>query len=1431
MLLFRIFVIEEPNSDIMKNRIFFSIILLVFLTRTAYSSVNVQSTFITSSEGLGNNQVHHIFQDSKGFLWMSTLNGLTRYDGHSFMTYRPDKNDNVSLADYNVVEVSEDRNNFLWVKVFIGYYSCYDPKNGCFVDYTGCGEYKVTYNNQMEASNGDIWLWHEETGCRKVMYKNGIFSSIVYNQKNGKLPSNNISKLIEDSKGNIWVATDKGVALITSQHTYIYADSLHIIDVTEYENNILLTTSDGRIYFKEQEKDSIRLIAKLDTSNPLFQINALLCVNDKYIILTRQKSYILHLPTLRFIDDKTFDMINARYLQDEKGNVWLYDMKGNIRYINTLTNTIKDIKVDISYTFSTKWCDIIKDSRGLIWIATDGHGLYIFEPDTDELTHYTYQDEGLNRINSNSLINITEDRSGSIWVCSTSAGISHLLVLNNATRVYPENKSLINHSNSIRMLSPMKNGDIWIGNRIGTIYKYDNQLQNKLQTRQFDSGIYKIMEDSYGKTWLGSRRNGLCIDGRWYTHQPYDSLSLSSDKIFDIFCDYKQRIWIATFGGGMNLATPHGETYQFRQYLTYSPREQEVRTIISDKNNWMWVGTVSGLCVLHPDSLLASPNNYYRYNYQNDRLLGSEVKSLFYDSKGRMWIGTLGGGISVCESQNNYSDLQFTHYTTNNGLVNDMVQAIVEDQDGKIWISTEFGISRFCPENKTFENFFFSNSTLGNVYNENSGIVLSDGRLLFGSDHGLVVIHPQKINSPHVISDIALTNLKINGIPVYPHEKDSPLSNTLTYTDDIKLKHYQNSFVIEFSTFDYSIINGARYTYKLDYFDKDWSEPTSLNFAAYKNLPPGSYQLHVKACNAAGVWCEQEATLQIVIAPPYWKSGWAYLIYTVLICIALYIALRLIRKFNDLRNRIQIEKQLTEYKLMFFTNISHEFRTPLTLIQGALEKIMNPDKSPQDMTHSVQLMNKSTNRMLRLINQLLEFRKMQNNKLELTLEEIDVISFFNDIFLTFKDTATDKLIDFQFTSSMPTYRMFVDTGKLDKVVYNLLSNAFKYTPKGGKIVFDVLIDTNNRQFIFFVSDTGIGIPKDKQEQLFSRFMQSSFSQNSVGIGLHLTYELVNIHKGIISFHENLPKGSVFTVTLPLEANVYDEKDFLVPNILQEDSNMKETRSDISDEIAAQSEYSNSADQKKILIIEDDNDVRKFLETELGKHFKVISEPDGLSGLERAKTSDIDLIICDVLMPGMNGFEVTRELKNNFDTSHIPVILLTAMSTQENKLEGVESGADAYITKPFSPKLLLARTFQLIEQRRKLREKFSNDPTSTDAPLCSTEIDKRFAERLRIVMEKQLSNPDFTLEDFAASMKLGRTIFFRKVKGITGYTPNEYMRIFRMKKAVELLNDGNYNVSEISYMIGMKNPYYFSKCFKEQFGVPPSTYRHGEKADD
>ena len=995
----------------------------------------------------------------------------------------------------------------------------------------------------------------------------------------------------------------------------------------------------------------------------------------------------------------------------------------------------------------------------------------------------------------------------------------------------------------------MQDDEVWITTRAGGLYIYDNKLTKQKSKKYYDINIYSACEDSKGNIWLGTRGKGLQVgDDQHYIHQATDTNSLAADPVFCILQDRKQRMWIGTFGGGLDLAVPKKDKYIFRHFFNKTYGQKEIRTICEDRNGWIWVGTSEGVFVFDPDRIIKDPNDFYQYNLDNHALKSNEIKSIIQDKKGRIWIAESGIGFCVANIKNDYKDISFTHYTVNDGLVHSVVQAFIEDDEGNIWVSTEYGISCFNPENKIFNNYFFSNYILGNVYTEGC-TKLKDGRLAFGTNHGLIILNTKQIKNKEKIPSVTFTDLKLNGISVRPADMDSPLTAALAYTDAISLKYYQSSFVIDFSTFDYPISTNTRFSYKLEGYDDDWSIPSTLNFAAYKNLPAGTYYLHVKACSVSGIWSDNEETLEIKVTPPFWATGWAFFVYILIAGIIMYFVYRTIRNINNLRNKIKVEKQLTEYKLVFFTNISHEFRTPLTLIQGALDRIHRTHNIPKEIRYSIKLMDKSTQRMLRLINQLLEFRKMQNNKLALSLEETDVIAFLYEIYLSFQDTAESKNMDFKFIPSVNSYKMYIDKGNIDKIAYNLLSNAFKYTPSGGKIEFSIYIDKQKQLLIMKVTDTGVGIPKEKRNELFKRFMQSSFSSDSIGVGLHLTHELVHVHKGNICYEENPSGGSIFIVTLPTDSSIYQSNDFLIPEnaILKEEAqnhpslsalNEENAHSESEEEIDKEVENIekelktelNSSDQegplnkRKILIIEDDNDVREFLKEELTPYFEVAAEADGKNGLEYAHNNDIDLIISDVMMPGYNGFEITRKLKSDFSTSHIPIILLTALNAAESHLEGVKSGADSYITKPFSTKLLLASIFKLIEQRDKLKEKFSNDLSAKRPVMCTSDKDKEFVENLTKIVEEQLTNPEFTADDFASMMSLGRTIFYRKVRGVTGYTPKEYLRIMRMKKAAELLSTKKYTVSEVTYMVGINDPFYFSRCFKAQFGISPSSYQ-------
>lgn len=1419
-----------------QRRILLFTLFMTLVFNAAYGGIELRSKQMRTSDGLPNNSVRYLYQDSKGFLWLATLNGLSRYDGNSFLTFRPEIGDKVSLADNRIYDLTEDKNGFLWISTTPELFSCYDLQRACFVDYTGTGALEKNYSSIFVAANGDVWLRHSGNGClRMVHQKDRQMVSTEFKTERGNLPDNRVQFVNEDAGGRIWIGTQRGLVSVSDGQYKVEDRLLHFTSSLAFKNDMYFLTADGDIYCYQTTKQKLTKVGSLSAVAGKTSPTGNFLLNDKWVILTNTGVFNYDFNTRKISVDSGLNIRNGEVICDNHGDFWIYNHTGCVTYILAKNGARKEFQLipedKLGYIDYERY-HIVHDSRGIIWISTYGNGLFAYDTTEDKLEHFLANINDQSHISSDFLLYVMEDRAGGIWVSSEYSGLSRISVLNEGTsRIYPESRELFDRSNTIRMLTKMPDGDIWVGTRKGGLYTFDSNLHSKMSNQYFHSNIYAIAEDNQGEMWVGTRGNGLKIGDSWYRNEVSDPASLSENNVFSLFRDRKDRMWIGTFGGGLELAEPTTDgKYKFRHFLQQKFGLRMVRVIEEDDNGMIWVGTSEGVCIFHPDSLIADSDDYHLFNYTNGTFCSNEIRCIYRDTKGRMWVGTSGSGLNLCEPEDNYRSLKYEHYGTSEGLVNDVIQSILGDNNGNLWVATEYGISKFNPTNHSFENYFFSSYTLGNVYSENSACVGVDGKLLFGTNYGLLVIDPDKIQDSETFSPVVFTDLHVNGTQINPTMEDSPLKQSLAYSDEITLKYFQNSFLIDFSTFDYSDSGRTKYMYWLENYDKGWSTPSPLNFASFKYLNPGTYVLHVKSCNGAGVWNESETTLKIVIVPPFWKTNWAMLGYVLLLIVTLYFTFRIVRNFNSLRNRINVEKQLTEYKLVFFTNISHEFRTPLTLIQGALEKIQRVADIPRDLIHPLKTMDKSTQRMLRLINQLLEFRKMQNNKLALSLEETDVIAFLYEIFLSFGDVAEQKNMNFRFIPSIPSYKMFLDKGNLDKVTYNLLSNAFKYTPSNGTIILSVTVDEVKKTLQIQVADTGVGIPKEKQNELFKRFMQSSFSGDSIGVGLHLSYELVQVHKGTIEYKDNDSGGSVFTVCIPTDKSVYSEKDFLIPGnvLLKEAGGQVHHLLELSEELPEPEKIAEPLNKRKVLIIEDDNDIREFLKEEVGVYFEVEVAADGTSGFEKARTYDADLIICDVLMPGMTGFEVTKKLKSDFATSHIPIILLTALNSPEKHLEGIEAGADAYIAKPFSIKLLLARVFRLIEQRDKLREKFSSEPGIVRAAVCSTDRDKEFADRLAVVLEQNLSRPEFSIDEFAQLMKLGRTVFYRKLRGVTGYSPNEYLRVVRMKKAAELLLSGeNLTVAEVAYKVGISDPFYFSKCFKTQFGVAPSVYQRGE----
>jgi signal transduction histidine kinase/AraC-like DNA-binding protein/ligand-binding sensor domain-containing protein len=1141
-------------------------------------------------------------------------------------------------------------------------------------------------------------------------------------------------------------------------------------------------------------------------------------------------------------------------ITDNLGNTVVIDDKGSLWHIDRTTGATVKMNVYDAELFpvvsSKKYKVLTSPATGLIWVSTNGCGITVYDRATG-IERRIRQSSGL--ISTDYIVDMCMDTDGNVWVADEFHGVVYLASSPPDGELYlldSQQEGL--RSNQVAIMHWLPDSTLLVANTQGDVYSSDRHLHISSSPTWRGLDIHAISVDKEGRVWIGSRQRGLMAgDGQWYHHNAGDPSSLSSDNIFSLLCDDAGRMWVAAEGSHLDLAVRQSDgTYRFRHFFDsdFAPR-----VMLQDAGRTIWVGTRTGLYSFRPEALLRSPSAFRQHLSSSD-LNYSEVNSLCEDSRGVIWVGTTGSGLY----SNVGVDGTFVR-TTDIPLISSDVQSILDDAGRRLWIATTNGLTCYDRTSGRTVHHYSESNLLRNYYANNCALLLSDGRVAFGTNSGILVYNGT--DSGETIEGVRLqvTDVLVDGV-------SCPLSPS---GDAVRLAYNENSPTFRFSAFNYRELATTRYSYQLEGYDAGWSEPDSYSFVTYRNLPPGDYVLRVRSEVRGAV---SELMLRVIVAHPWWQSPWAFIAYFVLgvgVALAVWRQLRTVYK---LRMSLSIERQLTEFKLQFFTNISHEFRTPLTIIRGAMERIHEAESSAAvsgtsplgifaSLRQPLSNMQKSTDRMLRLINQLLEFRKMQNNKLRLALEETDVVAFVKDIYLSFTDIAENKRISYNFLPNVKNHTMYIDRQHVDKIVFNLLSNAFKYTPSGGDITVRLRLESPqpssplsppsvpNRVeswLTISVEDTGVGVPKEKQPELFQRFMQSSFSNNSIGIGLHLTKALVDVHHGSITFNKNTPHGSIFTITLPAEKTVYAPEDFLQAAVpaasLSEFQQSVGAPAGMESMVATSHEkqfrtvtyrelMSEPMNDRRVLVAEDDTDVADFLRQTLGRYFIVDIATDGGEALRKALADTPDLIVSDVMMPNIDGFQLTERLRKQPQTQAVPILLLTALSADDKRLKGIEQGADAYLTKPFDTNLLIATCRQLIEQRDKLRQSYAQTTnTQHVAPpeIIVDERDKQLLDRMQRWLYDHVNNPNLNIDDVAQAMGYGRTIFYRKVRALTGQTPADYIRTIRMNRAAEMLREETVTVAEVCYRVGISDPHYFTKVFKQQFGISPKKYQKGEK---
>ena len=964
--------------------------------------------------------------------------------------------------------------------------------------------------------------------------------------------------------------------------------------------------------------------------------------------------------------------------------------------------------------------------------------------------------------------------------------------------------------------------------------------------KKFGYNIYTIMQDDEGYLWLGSKGGGVLVSEKkvtnpediqkqirfyQYQYQASDSLSLSNNTVYDIIQDSQNRTWIGTYGGGLNLVTSRKKNrLNCRRInsLNSNISSNQVRQILEDSQHRIWVATTFGLNLISNSPKRHQPFDFRIFIYDpNDSLSISynDVLHIFEDSQNRLWFGTFGGGINRLIDINP-KKARFEHFTQKDGLVNESIFSIIEDKNGFLWFGTEKGIAKFNFKTQTFENFDKHNGLPVDNFCENTIYLTHNDNILFGNMEGILAVYPEKIRKTKFKPPIVLTNFQIFNKDVDYTNPDAPFHQHIETCKKITLAHNQSSFSIEYTALSYFAPTKNIYHFKLENFDDYWNEVGNQTKATYTNLPPGKYIFKVKAANWDNTWNENPRVLEIHILPPWWKTNIAYLLYFVTALLLFIFFRRYYLHYQHLQNELKVEKRVNEIKLRFFTDISHEIRTPLTLILAPLQDILTEPNLKENIKKQLKIMEKNGGRMLKLINQLLDFRKIQKNKMNIQVQETELVPFLRDIVQSFSQMAEHKKIQIEFTTDKDQLKAWIDTQKFDSVVFNIFSNALKFTEPGKKISLHIL--SKELHYIDIkIIDQGKGIPDHKKELLFQRFTTLSTEindLNSSGIGLSLANEITKLHGGKILVDSEVGKGSCFTIRIPKGKNHF-KKSMLIPN-KEVQTIQKQTLEPNTNYITPSKtqDINNQKSKAKILLVEDNEEILAYLQNSLQDIYYTQTATNGKEALVILPSFHPDIIITDVMMPELSGTELIQELKNSIEYSHIPVIMLTAKSNIEDQVIGIESGAEAYILKPFNNQYLNAVIKNLLRQRKIVYQKYFQRNLTESTKVNISSKDEKFMLDIVKLVEENYQNPEFNVDQLVKMSYVSRTVFYNKIKGLTGLSPNDFLRRMRLKIAADFLATSEYNVSEVANIIGFNDVRYFRQRFKEIYHCSPSEFK-------
>ncbi|RVT74437.1 hybrid sensor histidine kinase/response regulator [Flavobacterium sufflavum] len=1417
-------------------------------------------THFSHNVNLSQSLILDIQQDKKGFIWLGTYNGLYRYDGTSFLNFKVLESDSLDLMSNRVSNFKFDKNGRIWIsseKNDVYYFDTYKlnfhhPLEGGVYHSSAISfrEYKVM-------PSGRVWLFPKNKNFLIAFEANKKIKRVDFNLR--KLLGKKVKDVFEDSMGTTWFLTGTGICRLKKGEVIpeyfffnrpeVSGESYPFNCVVETKNEIWFGGSKGKLT-RYSKQSSTFFDDQLGIKEDVTRIK--LVTGGKLLILTDAKSFYCY-----DINIRKLDVYNSKTLAgfpegsinhiglSRKRHFWFQALKSGLYKFDFVTRKLKYMEVESNYPAATSIERkelLLTDPKGNVWIQSKRGPLAYWDESQDRLFSIAkFMKESREEV-SDLMHSAMFDVLGNLWFCSFKQGLDMITFGNN-------NFSTLNLGSSedqkhnVRSLMEDKNGILWVASRSNKITLIDSKKKKigllgadgtlSLNSPGWGADIYNMMQDTKGRIWIGTRGNGLfCLlptekpfnyKVNHYKYSEKDRYSVSSDDIYKIFQASTGKIYVATWGGGVNIIQQSNNEFRFINYrneLKNYPIKSanKVRLIVENKEHKMFFVSYDKLFSFSGNNM---PANKLRFK-EFLQISGNDILDILVTSDNRIALGTNGKGLILADlDKQGQLKIKSVCSETTSFLIQGIL-SMQKDKSGKIWVTGDNQIVKFDLQKNSAETFPELKSLIGaEIFSEGTKCRLSNGEIAFGYSNGVICFKPETIKPIEFKPYLSITGFVVNNKDLHEINPEIPANSDLL--KEVNLEHDQNFFRVQFSALDYIKNERIIYRYKLKGVDKQWNYIKGGESINYTNLGKGKYELVISSTNHHNLWVNNERRIKINVLPSLWNSNFAYFCYALLAFSLLLLVQHIFLTILKLRNDVQMQEQMAELKLDFFTDISHEIRTPLTMITAPVEKMLLDNDVPNSVKTQLQLIERNTNRLLNLVNQILDLRRIQNRKLE--VKEINLGEFTAKVCENFREISLQSKIRLELKTSISNSNIWADTESLDKILVNLISNAFKYCRKGDTV--EVIVEESEKEVLLKVKDNGPGINPSIQKRLFVRF--SNYNENpnnpSTGIGLSIVKDLVDQHKASIIVDSEPSKGSSFQICFQKGYEHFNEEVNIIFQELEEDES--DSIIETENEVAAVELEEIKKDKAVGLIVEDDSELREFIVSILDGDYTIHIAENGMEGHLKAASLSPDFIISDIMMPQMDGIEMLRLLRNNIATSHIPVILLSAKTSIESKLVGMQYGADEYLSKPFSVGYLKARVKNILEQRNRLQLFYSSGnivEIPIDEPLQISNQDHKFMFQVIQLVKDNLSNADFTVDELGKLMCMSRASFFNKLKDLTGISPVVFIRDMRLNIAAERIKKEDLLIKEICFEVGFNDLKYFGKCFKGKFNYSPAEYR-------